>query len=153
MPPRRVARRVRSAVPNPFGVDPGMTERTASVLFGSAPTKARKSVFDNAFERVRSNFAGEDVETDILADRFGDEVFTVDPTKSINPPRPRTKRAGWVRAKGAPTGSVIVQFRDGAVYEYSGVPYSVWRSFRRVQSPGRLINRTLNSYPYRRVSG
>lgn len=90
-------------------------------------------------------------------EEYSDEVFTYDPTRTSRPPRPRTKRAGWIRPKGAPTGTVVVQFREGAVYEYTNVPYNVWRNFRRVQSPGKAMNRSNGliggGYPYRRVSG
>lgn len=156
--PRRASRRVRSAVPNPFSGSGAYTDRTSDVLFGGAGAPAVKTrpsnvPFDRSMDRVKANFGDQDVESDELATRYGDETFKYDPTKTINPPRPRTLRAGWVRPKGADTGSIIVQFREGAIYEYSNVPYSVWRSFRRVKSPGRLVNRTLNHYPYRRVSG
>lgn len=144
---------MRSLVPDPFKVDLRSSNVTSNVLFGNARPGARQSTFDSAFNRVKSNFGGEDVESDQLATRYGDETFTYDPTRSICPPRPRTLRAGWVRPKGSDTGTIVVQFREGAVYEYNLVPYNVWRNFRRVKSPGRLINRTLNSYPYLRVSG
>lgn len=69
------------------------------------------------------------------------------PTPSINPPRPRTVAAGY----DAGTQTLRVRFRDGAIYEYYDVPSNVWRNFRRVKSPGRLINRTLNNYEYSRM--
>lgn len=84
----------------------------------------------------------------ILRARAGDdsELFPYAPTPSINPPRPRTQGAGYSRE----TQTLRVKFRDGAVYEYYDVPPNVWRNFQRVQSPGRLINRTLNNYSYAR---
>lgn len=155
--PRRVSRRVRSAVPSPFAGAPVYTDRTSDVLFGGVgggvKTRPSNVPFEKSIERVKDNFGGQDVESEELATRYGDETFKYDPTATIDPPRPRTLRAGWVRPKGSDTGVIIVQFREGAVYEYSEVPYSVWRNFRRVKSPGRLVNRTLNGYPYRRVSG
>jgi len=36
-------------------------------------------------------------------------------------------------------------------YVYDQVPPNVWRNLRRSQSPGRFVNRVLNSYPYHRV--
>lgn len=71
------------------------------------------------------------------------------PTPSINPPRPRTLAAGY----DSQTQTLRVRFRDGAIYEYYDVPQNVWRNFRRVKSPGRLINRTLNNYDYSRLPG
>jgi hypothetical protein len=43
---------------------------------------------------------------------------------------------------------VHVIFKDGTPWTYNGVPRSVWRNFRRSASPGRYINRVLNSYGY-----
>lgn len=85
---------------------------------------------------------------DILRARAGDDsgIFPYTPTPSINPPRPRTQAAGY----SADTQTLRVKFRSGAVYEYYDVPNNVWRNFQRVKSPGRLINRTLNSYSYAR---
>jgi KTSC domain len=68
------------------------------------------------------------------------------PTPSINPPRPRTRAAGY----DPTTRTLRVRFRDGAVYGYYDVPPNVWRNFKRVKSPGRAINRTLNGYAYAR---
>jgi hypothetical protein len=70
------------------------------------------------------------------------------PTPSINPPRPRTRAAGYDRA----SQTVYVGFRDGAVYAYFNVPPRVWANFKRVKSPGRAINRTLNNYEYARMT-
>ena len=75
------------------------------------------------------------------------DLFTYSPTRSINPPRPRTNEAGW----DPKSQTLFVRFREGAIYGYYGVPENVWRNFRRVQSPGRAINRTLNFYPYSRL--
>lgn len=71
------------------------------------------------------------------------------PTPSINPPKPRTRAAGY----DAATQTLRVRFRDGSVYGYYDVPASVWKNFRRVKSPGRAINRTLNGYAYAREDG
>jgi hypothetical protein len=75
------------------------------------------------------------------------------PTATSDPARPRTMAAGYdsrsrtlrVRFRGPKDGD---HYDDGVGYEYYNVPPNVWRNFRRVQSPGRLINRTLNNYPY-----
>lgn len=77
-------------------------------------------------------------------------VPQIDPTPSSNPPRPRTVRAGYIKERGESTGTLWVVFRDGTPWEYYDVPPRVWRNFRRVKSPGRFINRTLNNYPYGR---
>lgn len=45
---------------------------------------------------------------------------------------------------------VHVIFRNGVPWTYENVPRNVWRNFRRSTSPGKFINRVLNSYPYHR---
>ena len=84
----------------------------------------------------------------ILRARGGDDsaLFPYTPTPSINPPRPRTQAAGYSKD----TQTLRVKFRDGPVYEYYDVPETVWNNFKRVKSPGRAINRTLNNYTYAR---
>jgi hypothetical protein len=78
----------------------------------------------------------------------------VSPTKTINPPRPRTLESGYERItdQDHPSypGILRVRFRDGTPWQYNQVPSSVWQRFKRVQSPGRFINRVLNDYPYER---
>lgn len=85
----------------------------------------------------------------IQAAKDGDDslLLPYQPTPSINPPRPRTLSAGY----DSTTQTLRVRFRDGPGYEYYNVPPRVWRNFKRVQSPGRAINRTLNQYPYSRA--
>jgi len=85
----------------------------------------------------------------IQAAKNGDDslLLPYQPTPSINPPRPRTLAAGY----DAKSQTLRVRFRDGAIYEYHEVPPRVWRNFKRVKSPGRAINRTLNHYPYNRM--
>lgn len=80
--------------------------------------------------------------------RQGDDsmLLPYQPTPSINPPRPRTVAGGYNRDQEVLT----IKFRDGAMYDYYGVPQNVWKNFRRTKSPGRFINRTLNGYSYNR---
>lgn len=97
----------------------------------------------------------EEQEYDVQAHDEGTYHFPqVSPTKTINPPRPRTLEAGWERVSDpnhpAYPGILRVRFRDGVAWEYYNVPSTVWQRFKRVQSPGRFINRVLNSYPYGR---
>ena len=84
----------------------------------------------------------------IVRARAGDDsgLFPYTPTPSINPPRPRTMAAGYSQD----TQTLRIKFRSGAVYEYYDVEPREWRNFRRVKSPGRFINRTLNNHPYAR---
>jgi hypothetical protein len=80
--------------------------------------------------------------------KMGDDsvLLPYQPTPSINPPRPRTLAAGYDPA----TQTLRVRFRDGTPWEYHDVPQRVWENFKKVKSPGRAINRTLNAYPYSR---
>lgn len=79
-----------------------------------------------------------------------DELLTValnTPSHSINPARPRALRGGY----DSRTGTVRIQFRDGAVYEYFDVPKNVWKNMLRSPSTGRYIDRVLDTFPYTRV--
>jgi hypothetical protein len=72
------------------------------------------------------------------------------PTRTINPPRPRTLQARY----SARYETIEVIFREGspaspnATWHYSRVPPEVWTAFKRTESPGRFINSTLNFFPY-----
>jgi hypothetical protein len=71
------------------------------------------------------------------------------PTKTINPGRPRTLQMSYNRE----THVLRVFYRDGGTYDYADVPSSVWYRIRRVQSPGRFINRNiLDQYDYTKVA-
>lgn len=85
----------------------------------------------------------------IMEARLGNDhdLLPYQPTPSINPPRPRTLAAGY----DPKTETLRIRFRDGTGYEYYDVPPRVWRNFRRVKSPGRAVNRTLNNYAYARA--
>lgn len=72
------------------------------------------------------------------------DLLPYQPTPSINPPRPRTLAAGYDKD----SQTLRVRFRNGQVYGYYNVPPNVWRNFKRVKSPGRAINRTLNNFAY-----
>lgn len=73
--------------------------------------------------------------------------LTENPTKTSNPSRPRTLAAGYDYDQDV----LRVVFREGAVYDYFGVPTSVAYRFRKSASPGRFINRVLNAYEYSRI--
>lgn len=64
----------------------------------------------------------------------------------------RVAEAAYDRA----AGNLYVRFQrptPGQVeYIYRGIPASVWRNFKRSQSPGRFVNRILNQYDYERTS-
>lgn len=72
------------------------------------------------------------------------------PTRTINPPRPRTLQARY----SARYERIEVVFRDGspaspnATWHYDNVPPEIWTAFKRNESPGRFINSTLNYFPY-----
>lgn len=66
------------------------------------------------------------------------------PTRTINPPRPRTLQARYSRQ----LGRLEVIFRDGTPWHYDDIPDNIWTAFKRNESPGRFINATLNYFPY-----
>jgi len=68
------------------------------------------------------------------------------PTRTINPPRPRTLQARYSSTQRR----LEVIFRDGTPWHYDEVPPGIWTRFKRVESPGRYINSVLNGYPYGR---
>lgn len=77
------------------------------------------------------------------------------PEGPSNPRRPRAEAAGY----DSKSQTVRIRFRvgadsqfpEGAVYEYYGVPRRVWRNLQRSSSPGRYIDRVLDTYPYASV--
>lgn len=96
--------------------------------------------------------AGRNVGVELLdqltAAHLGDDslLLPYQPTNTVNPDRPRTLAAGYDKD----SRTLRVRFRDGTPWAYYDVPPRVWRNFKRVQSPGRFINRVLNSYAYSR---
>lgn len=88
-----------------------------------------------------------------IAGQYKDVVWDPDvpypqmDTRSSNPERPRTLEAGY------DSGNQILRitFREGAVYEYLGVPDHTWETFRRAPSPGRMVDDVLNQFFYRRI--
>lgn len=94
-------------------------------------------------EALRRAFSGDD-----------SLLLTERPTNTSRPSRPRTLAAGWdyksktlfVRFRGPHVAGH--QYRDGVGYEYYGVTRTDWKKFRETQSPGRLINASLNNKPY-----
>lgn len=129
-------------IPDVFADLSGGPARTATdILFGGAPG-ATLGDSDEAPER--------------------DEIiFTLDPTNTSDPSRPRTEKAGWRRTgrnAAGTVGTIVIQFRTGAaaggdtaVYEYYDAPYAYWRMMRRNRSTGGVINRNLNNLRYARV--
>lgn len=69
------------------------------------------------------------------------------PTSSTNASRPRTLAAGWrayaeTRRLDADLrlGTLTVMFRDGTLYNYYDVPYTMWSSFKGSLSKGPYVN-------------
>jgi hypothetical protein len=78
-------------------------------------------------------------------ERGGPVPITYFPTPTSNPPDPRTAAAGYDRQ----TQTLRIEWGDGgAAYNYYGVDPATWRNFQRVKSPGRFVNRVLNSHTY-----
>jgi hypothetical protein len=70
------------------------------------------------------------------------------PTRTINPPRPRTLQARY----SSRAQRIEVIFREGspaspsATWHYDNIPPELWTQFKRTESPGRFINSTLNGW-------
>lgn len=79
--------------------------------------------------------------------RGGSVQFSVAPTRTSNPGRPRTVAMGYDYG----TDTLRVQFREGAVYDYFDVTTAEWWRLKRSASPGRFINRVLPGHEYTRV--
>ena len=94
------------------------------------------------------DFAGQVLEEQGDDMRGGDVRITVAPTRSSNPPRPRTRAMGYDHQ----TDTLRVVFREGAVYDYFDVTTAEWNRMRRSASPGRFINRVLSENEYVRIS-
>lgn len=70
------------------------------------------------------------------------------PTSSTDASRPRTLAAGW-RAyqetrkldRDRRLGTLTVMFRDGTLYNYYDVPYSLWSTFKGSLSKGPYVNK------------
>jgi len=110
---------------------------------------AREQALADAKQRGRTARA-------IEAAMNGDDtaLFTVDMAqRSSNPARPRAIAGGYDSA----SETVRIRFRpegkhpEGAVYEYYQVPRAVWKNLLRANSPGRFIDRVLDTYPYTQV--
>lgn len=92
------------------------------------------------------------IETITIADEEpgddGTEWYS--PTPSINPHRPRTHQISYNRQ----TRVMRVWFRSGGVYDYSGIPGTIWYRVRNVRSPGKFLDRNvIGRYDYEKVSG
>lgn len=71
------------------------------------------------------------------------------PTRSSNPPRPRTLQMSYDRRSRI----MRVTYRDGGTYDYFQVPGPVWYRIRQVKSPGRFIDRNVKgTFAYERVA-
>lgn len=72
---------------------------------------------------------------------------------SSNPARPRCSQAAYDRDNQRLYVSFAKPMPGQDVYVYEGVDQREYRNFRRVVSPGKAINRTLNGKTYRRIEG
>lgn len=71
------------------------------------------------------------------------------PTRSIYPPRPRTREMSYNREQRV----LRVVYRSGGTYHYFNVPSTIWYRIRQVKSPGRFIDRNIiGKYAYERVT-
>lgn len=91
----------------------------------------------------------------IAAEGVPNIPFTVYPTRTINPARPRTIAAGYnkdlqrLRMRFRPGASS--QSPGGAVYDYYDVTPREWEAVRHAVSTGRFINSQLAAHEYTRL--
>lgn len=51
------------------------------------------------------------------------------------------------------TENLLVEFNNGAIYEYSSVPWSIFTKFRMAESQGKYFNTEISKkYKYQKVS-
>lgn len=142
-------------------------EKTASVpgVRGRrepAPIETQQEIIARYRQRDREDMRPRTARGIEAASRGDDSIlFTQDlraqSSNTETPKRPRAEGAGYDSA----AGTVRIRFRvgadksspDGAIYEYYGVPRSVWKNLQRASSPGRFITRVLDTYPYTKVDG
>lgn len=121
------------------------------------PVYSREQANELSHDRVNSEF---DEGSDGPAGPPVDIRYTVYPTHTSNPPRPRTIAAGYDRD----SRTLQIQFRspnwkttgrrddgNGAVYQYFDVQPNEWKDIRRTVSTGKFLNRRLASKSYRRI--
>lgn len=123
-------------------------------LHGAAQGKAIADAKKNSWPRTqRARQLAEDTNWQDTS-----KLLPFRPTRTIGPSigrRRRTQAAGY----DGKSKTVRILFsegesstsKNGPIYEYYNVPYSVWRMVKRNVSTGRTINRTLNNYQYARI--
>jgi len=181
MPRRRPSiPQIKAPSPRRSGIATSAYDRhVASGVFGapgtgrqirSYPVEIQQEIVGR--EQERAEYRQRKRTRNALADAIGGDdtaLFTQDlraqsswtlkhpdrPESPSNPRRPRAEAAGY----DSRSQTVRIRFRvgadkmfpNGAVYEYYNVPRSVWRNLQRSNSPGRYIDRVLDTYPYASV--
>lgn len=80
---------------------------------------------NNSLEEFNSDF---ELDDDV-------KPFSMEPTSSSKPERPRTLRAGYNHK----TKTLNVVFRDGTWWEYREVPEEMWEEFKTAPSKGKYL--------------
>jgi hypothetical protein len=68
-----------------------------------------------------------------------DIPWSVRPSSTSNPSRPRTRALGY----DAESETMRIEFRGGAVYDYHGISENQWEEISKTWSPGKWINRNI----------
>jgi hypothetical protein len=132
----------------PFGADEDSNQLALPFDYGQ-----RSAVPLDAWDTIQTP---DDDDAPEVVDPFGPQSLEdptateyYAPTRSINPPRPRTREMSYNRQSRV----LRVVYRDGGTYHYFNVPGTIWYRIRQVRSPGRFINRNiLGQYEYERVT-
>lgn len=138
---QRTARQIREGTYQPSSI--GAKARQAARDFEAAQQRAQQA----SRQAVRSS------RYDLAEEQFGNVAHLLggapdvvyDPTRSSNPPDPRTARMEYYRAARV----VKVFWGDaGVAYVYMGIDPALWTRWMKSASPGKMINRVLNGKPY-----
>ena len=94
----------------------------------------------------------EKTKSDYVLERYGIEFAEPTETRaapSINPERPRA----WTLAYMKESETLFVQYRDGTIISYGGIPSEMWQDLKSTDSTGRYIdNSGIYGMPYNKVN-
>lgn len=116
----------------------------------------RRRGYDKKAENYQQSQAEETAGYE-LGGSFRPIPFTVYPTHTICPPRPRTIAAGYDRK----ARTMRIRFRPGAdskspggaVYDYYDITPAEWKAIKKTVSTGRFINNQLDGKSYSKLYG
>jgi len=89
---------------------------------------------------------------DKVEDKYGIEFAQPTETRAaptINPDRPRALKLAYMKEKE----TLLIQFRDGTICEYNGIPINMWQELKTTDSTGRYLKYSgIDAMGYNKVS-